>query len=169
MRGETAVEGICRKLVEDPGYYGSLVTEAGDKCDQWTRLGTYEDEGGELKEDRRVALRSRINLSARLRTAGSEQPVWLADISEHGAGISMSKPPASGVPAVLKWSIYEVFGSVAWTGDNACGLMFDVPISREIVLEATREGALKNDRSAETSRIAVGRKRASIFKQPTCS
>lgn len=97
MRGEAALEGICRKLVEDPDYYGSLVTEASDKCDQWARLGTYEDEVGELKEDRRVALRSRINLPARLRTAGSEQPVWLADISEHGAGISMSTPPASGV------------------------------------------------------------------------
>jgi hypothetical protein len=93
--------------------------------------------------------------------------VWLADISEHGAGISMNSPPSVGMPALLKWSVYEIFGTVAWANDDSCGLMFDAPISGEIVLEAIREGALKNDRSAETSRIAPGRKRESLIKRPT--
>lgn len=167
LRDEVASEGVCRKLVESPNYYGSLVTEANDNCDEWARLGAYEDEIGETKEDRRVALRSRINLPARLHTSRSDRSAWLADISEDGAGISISSPPGVGMPVLLKWSIYEVFGSVTWSNDDSCGLKFDVPISSEIVLEAIREGALKNDRSAETSRIAQGRKRASLIKRTT--
>ena len=88
--------------------------------------------------------------------------MWLADLSEHGAGISLSDPPAVGIPGVLKWGTYEVFFTVVWANDNSCGVRFDVPISQEIVLEAMREGALKNDRSAEPSRIAHGLKRVGL-------
>ncbi|MXO60128.1 hypothetical protein GRI89_11320 [Altererythrobacter salegens] len=169
LREEVAREGVCRKLVENPNYYGSLVTEASDNCEDWAHLGAYQDDTGEAKEDRRVALRSRINLPARLQTASFNRSAWLADISEYGAGISIHNPPAVGMPALLKWSIYEVFGSVAWSNNDSCGLKFDAPISGEIVLEAIREGALKNDRSAETSRIVPGRKRASLIKRATYS
>ena len=72
------------------------------------------------------------------------------------------RPPAVGIPGVLKWGPYEVFFTVAWANDDSCGVRFDVPISREIVLEAMREGALKNDRSAEPSRIALGLKRVGL-------
>lgn len=164
LRGEEAREGICRKLIENPGYYGSLVTEADDKCDEWCRLGVFEDASGRVQDDRRVTLRSRINIPARMCTAGDEQSVWLADLSEHGAGISLRAPPALGVPGVLKWGSYEVFFTVAWANDDSCGVMFDVAISQEIVLEAMREGALKNDRSAEPSRIAHGVKRVSLCR-----
>lgn len=167
LRGETAHEGVCRNLVENPKYYGSLLTEANDKCDEWARLGVYQDAAGRTNEDRRVTPRSRINLPAWLRTTSAVQPVWLSDISENGAGLRTSKPPPVGAPAVLKWSIYEVFGTLAWANDESCGLMFDAPISAEIVLEAIREGALKNDRSADTSRIVLGRKRAGLIKAPT--
>lgn len=164
LRGEVAQEGICRKLVENPAYYGSLITEARDKCDEWSRLGVFQDENGKVEEDRRIALRSRINLPARLHTAGGDQSVWLADLSEYGAGISMSNPPRVGMPGVLKWGPYKVFFTVAWANDDSCGVIFDAPISGEIVLEAIREGALKNDRSAEPSRIAHGIKRARLCK-----
>ena len=162
LRGEEAREGVCRKLIENPRYYGSLVTEADDKCDEWCRLGVFEDASGRAQEDRRMTLRSRINISARMRSSGGEQSVWLADLSEHGAGISLSAPLAPGIPGVLKWGPYEVFFTVAWANDDSCGVRFDGPISQEIVLEAMREGALKNDRSAEPSRIAHGLKRVGL-------
>lgn len=98
LRGEEAREGICRKLIENPRYYGSLVTEADDKCDEWCRLGVFEDATEQAQEDRRMTLRSRINIFARMRTPGGEQSVWLADLSEHGAGIRLSAPPAVGIP-----------------------------------------------------------------------
>lgn len=164
LRGEVAHEGVCRKLVEDPKYYGSLITEASDRCDEWSRLGAFQNAHGQVEEDRRVALRSRINLAARLHTASGDRPVWLADLSEHGAGVSMRNPPAVGMPGILKWGPYEVFFTVAWANDDSCGVLFDGPISGEIVLEAIREGALKNDRSAEPSRIAQGIKRASLIR-----
>ncbi len=167
LRAEVAREGVCRKLVENPAYYGSLVTEANDKCDEWARFGEYEDAAGEKKDDRRVALRNRINLAARLRIDRSLHSVWLADLSENGAGLSMDDPPSVGKAAVLEWSSYKVGSTVAWASEDACGLLFEMPISSEIVLEAIREGALKNDRSAETTRIALGRKRASFIKRPT--
>jgi hypothetical protein len=162
-----AQDGICRKLIENPKYFGSLITEASDKCEEWTRLGVFEDDNGHLEEDRRVALRSRINIHARLRTASGDTCVWLADLSEHGAGISMSNPPPVGMPGVLKWGPYEVFFSVAWANDDSCGVKFDAAISNEIVHEAMSDGALRNDRSAEPSRIAHGIKRASLLKQPS--
>lgn len=166
LRGEEAREGICRKLMENSAYYGSLITEANDKCDQWMRLGDFEDKDGQVREDRRTALRSRINISARMHTAGADQSVWLADLSENGAGISLRNPPAVGIPGVLKWGHYDLFFTVAWVGDDCCGVTFEAPISKEIVLEAMREGALKNDRSAEPSRIAHGHKRTSLARLP---
>ena len=167
LRAEVALEGVCRKLVENPRYFGSLVTEARDKCDQWARLGSFEDGSGEIQQDRRATLRNRINLPARLRTTSTSMAVWLADISELGAGIGMRDPPPVGMPVVLKWSCYEVFASVVWSNDDSCGLMFDAPVSSEVVLEAMREGALKNDRSAETSRIVMGRKRGGSLRAST--
>jgi hypothetical protein len=165
LRDEAATEGVCRKLVENANYFGSLVTEAADKCDNWARLGAFEDDSGTPREERRVALRNRINLPARLRTTSDTAAAWLADISELGAGLGLNGPPPVGTPTVLMWSSYEVFATVVWANEDSCGLMFDVPISREIVLEAMREGALKNDRSAETSRIALGRKRESLIRR----
>lgn len=168
-REETADEGVCRKLVENPRYFGSLVTEARDRCDQWARLGGFEDRSGQPREERRVALRNRINLPARIRTVGSSAAVWLADISELGVGIGMPDAPVVGTPVVISWSCYEVFGTVAWSSSEGCGLMFDTPISREVVLETMRDGALKNDRSAQTARIVPGRKRESLIRRPTYS
>jgi len=162
LRGEVAQEGVCRKLAESPVYYGSLITEASDRCDQWTRLEVCQDANGQTKEERRVALRTRINLPAQLHTAAGNQAMWLADLSEYGAGISMSNPPVVGMPGVLKWGFYEFSFTVAWTNDDSCGVTFDGSISSEIVLEAIRKGALKNDRSAEPSRIAHGHKRARL-------
>lgn len=162
LSGEVAEEGVCRKLVEKPRYYGSLITEARDRCDQWARLGFFEDENGEDKQDRRVAFRSRINLPARLYAAEAEHDVWLADLSENGAGISMSNPPEIGLAVVLKWASYKICSTIAWANQHSCGVVFDRPISTEIVYEAVREGALKNDRSAKPSRIALGKKRSSL-------
>jgi hypothetical protein len=162
MRSEVAQEGVCRKLAENPIYYGSLITEASDRCDEWNRLGVYQDANGQTNEERRVALRTRINLPAQLLTAAGSQSVWIADLSEYGAGISTDNPPIGGTPGVLKWGCYEFFFTVAWATDDSCGVMFDAAISGEIVLEAIRKGALKNDRSAEPSRIAHGHKRASL-------
>ena len=162
MMSEAAQEGVCRKLAENPFYYGSLITEASDRCDKWIRLGVYQDANGQAKEERRVALRTRINLLAQLHTAAGNQSVWLADLSEYGAGISMSNPPMVGTPGILKWGSYDFSFTVAWANDDSCGVTFDASISSEIVLEAIRKGALKNDRSAEPSRIAHGHKRASL-------
>ena len=166
LRGEDAREGICRKLIENPAYYGSLVTEANDKCDEWRRLGVFENANGQVQEDRRVVLRSRINIAARVHTPDGAQSVWLADLSEHGGGISLRNPPVVGIQGVLRWGPYEIFFTVAWANDDSCGVMFDVPISHEIVLEAMRKCGLKSDRSAEPSRIALGLKRASLCRMP---
>ncbi|WP_338466632.1 hypothetical protein RXV95_13930 [Novosphingobium sp. ZN18A2] len=162
MVGEAAREGVCRKLAENQKYYGSLITEADDRCDNWARLGVYEDAEGQVHEERRIALRNRINLPAQFHTAGGDQAVWLADISEYGAGISLADPPMVGTPGMLKWGYYEVFFTVAWANDDSCGVMFDAPISGEIVLEAIRKGGLTNNRSAQPSRIAPGHKRARL-------
>ena len=167
LRGEVAPEGICRKLVENPAYYGSLITEAGDKCDAWSRLGVFRDAKGQLAEDRRVALRNRLNLPARLRTLSGDRTVRLADLSEFGAGISMSNLPHVGTPGILEWSHHKMPLTVAWANDDSCGAAFDAPISMGILLEAVRDGALKNNRLAEPSRIAHGIKRASLPQRPS--
>ena len=165
LEGETAPEGVCRKLADNPTYYGSLITQADDRCDDWARMGVYQGVDGQIYEERRTALRTRIDMPARLHTASEDQFVRLADISEYGAGISLSNPPLVGMPGVLKWRAYQVFFTVAWVGENACGVMFDMPISSELVLETIRYGALKNERPAEPSRIALGQKRSRLARR----
>lgn len=163
LEGKVAREGVCRKLAEDPAYYGSLTTEASDRCDEWARLGVYQGTDGQTHEERRTALRTRIDMPAKLTTASGDQLARLADISEHGAGISLHNPPSVGMPGVLKWRSYEVFFTVAWVNEGSCGVLFDGPISSELVLETIRHSALKNIRPAEPSRIAQGQKRAKLY------
>ena len=163
IEGKMAQEGVCRKLAENPAYYGSLITEASDRCEDWARLGVYQGPDGQTHEERRTALRTRIDVPAKLHTTSGDQMARLADISENGAGLSLHDPPSVGTPGVLKWRSYEVFFTVAWASDDSCGVLFDAPISSELVLETVRNSALKNNRPAEPSRIAQGQKRAKLF------
>lgn len=166
LEGPMGQEGVCRKLAENPRYYGSLITEEYDSCDNWARLGAYEAEDGQTHDERRGALRTRIDMPAKLHFASREQLVRLADISEYGAGISLANPPEIGMPGILKWRHYEVFFTVAWSNEDSCGVMFDVPISTELVLETIRHGALTINRPAEPSRITRGQKRSKLTTMP---
>ena len=162
LEGEEASEGVCRRLAGKPTYYGSLITEADDRCEEWERLGVYRDAEGQAHEDRRQGLRNRINLRAHIQTPSGERPVCMVDISEFGAGIGLDNPPAVGARGALKWGFYDVAFTVTWSNESSCGVVFDAPISSELVLETTRRGALKNNRSAEPSRIALGHKRSAL-------
>jgi hypothetical protein len=53
----------------------------------------------------------------------------LEDLSLTGARVRVPEPPDPGRDVVLRWDGREVFGHVAWTGDDVVGVAFDKPIS----------------------------------------
>ena len=62
------------------------------------------------------------------------------DLSFKGAKVALEGAVncAPGANAVLSWSTFEAFCTLAWVKDNACGLDFDVPL-RPNMLIATRD------------------------------
>ena len=64
-------------------------------------------------------------------------PATLLDLSLTGARVTTSRDiPASG-NAVLAWDRFEAFCTIAWTQDERCGLDFEEPLHRHVLL-ATR-------------------------------
>ena len=64
-------------------------------------------------------------------------PATLLDLSLTGARVVTSRSiPASG-NAVLAWDRFEAFCTIAWTQGEHCGLDFDEPLHRDVLL-ATR-------------------------------
>lgn len=88
---------------------------------------------------RRRHSRLRVCLPARLITLDGTLAATLLDLSFRGAKVALGRCDLRcGDNAVLTWSTFEAFCTVAWVKDDACGLDFDVPL-RPNLLIATRD------------------------------
>ena len=113
--------------------------------------------------ERRTAPRTLTDCPARLQTPGGDWRGRLWDLSETGARIQVDGPPAQGVLALLSWHTHELFCRVMWSEQDMCGVVFERPIARSLVLETIGEiepePAREMAPAASVSKIPVGRKR----------
>ncbi len=87
----------------------------------------------------------------------------MVDLSERGARIQMDNPPGVGASVLLEWMCYDAIAKVIWSNGDACGLMFEKPISPQRVLEAQQHHVEEfSGPVAEVSNIPLGRKRNPI-------
>jgi len=78
--------------------------------------------------------RAALALPARLMLPNEEIHCVLEDLSLGGARIRIGKLPKLGASVWLRFSDYEIFGSVAWTRGHLCGLTFEQRIPKDIIL-----------------------------------
>jgi len=112
--------------------------------------------------DRRESARFRIRMPAQLRMPSGTKHGTLADISEGGAKLVMDHPPAQGASVLLVWGSHEEFCKVMWVAEDSCGLRFERPIPRSVVVETTGQEFAPPPAGpvAQLHNIPLGRKRA---------
>ena len=92
-----------------------------------------------LPIERRNAGRARADCPARLQTPGGNWYGRLWDLSETGARVQVENPPAQGVMCLISWQANEVFCKVVWSAEDMCGVQFERPLARAIVMETLGE------------------------------
>lgn len=112
--------------------------------------------------ERRDAKRALTDCPAELRLPSGIRSAQLYDISQTGAQLSLANPPPVGASALLKWGQHEYFVTVAWASATLCGVIFDRPISDDIVYESAQMPAPALGPAARVSNIALGGRRSPL-------
>jgi len=151
--------GFCRRLALGPTDDTWSITEAEDSCEHWTSKNVPREEGGLTLVERRTVTRIPVDCPAQLRMPAGDRAARLIDISEKGARLRLSNPPTVGASTFLQWSSNEVFCYVKWANEDSCGVSFDKPIPRELVVKTTGESDKTTAFVANPRNIPPGRKR----------
>ncbi len=157
--GGAKSEGLCRKLAHNTTFHGCPITDAGGWCEDWFEKGHYLGRDGSVHAERRANARTPADCPARLQTSSGDWQVRLADLSEGGARLLFHDPPQEGAAALLAWRSHEVLCTIAWRGENSCGVTFEKPISRELVIETTGGYLGSSTPVGNMANIPVGTKR----------
>lgn len=121
-----------------------------------------------LPVERRAVGRARTDCPARLQTPVKVWDGRLWDLSEAGARVQVENPPQEGALVLLSWRSTELFCRVIWSADNVCGVLFERPISRTVVLETLGEPVSEPDRAsgsvpaASVGNIPIGKRRSRL-------
>lgn len=81
-----------------------------------------------------------IGLRASTDTLAGRGSAFLVDLSRAGAQLDGERLPEAGKDVVLTCSSIEIFGTVLWKADRRCGVLFEEPVARP-VLVALREAS----------------------------
>lgn len=84
-------------------------------------------------DERRSVQRYTVDCPAKLKMLGGDREGRLSDLSEAGARFDTANPPQEGVSGLLSWGDYEFFGKVVWANQNSCGIVFERPLSLNVV------------------------------------
>lgn len=84
---------------------------------------------------KRGSSRLRVRLPAQLTAMHGTIRATLLDLSATGAKVCVEAPVRAGNDMMLKWGSFEAFGSVVWVIGDEAGLLFEEPVSSEILLE----------------------------------
>lgn len=87
----------------------------------------------ERNEHRRERPRLRLGIPVRIETLHGGFDGRLLDLSETGAKVAMESPSSKG-EALLQWLSHEAFGEIVWREDDAIGIRFVEPLSREQIV-----------------------------------
>jgi hypothetical protein len=90
---------------------------------------------------RRRACRVRIVLPASAQTVSGRKEVRLLNLSTTGAMLEGPSLPASGQDVVIKCGATDAFGTVVWSIQGRCGILFDRPIDPADVERHRQDGA----------------------------
>ena len=112
--------------------------------------------------ERRIATRSRVSCPVQLQLPSGQRIGCMVDLSERGARVRLDNPPAAGASVLLEWMCYDAMCKVVWANKDACGLMFEKPLSMARVIELEQYREEFSGPVAEVSNIPLGQKRSRI-------
>ena len=87
---------------------------------------------------RRVEPRAQIGLRTSTETLSSRGKATILNLSCAGAQLEGEALPAVGKDVLLTCQSVEIFGTVLWSREGRCGILFDEPLSRSLLSELRR-------------------------------
>lgn len=123
-------------------------------------MSQYENKMDALQADRRNTARFVAKCDAIFRTVSGDRRGTMENVSELGARFATKRPPVQGVTGLLLVGSIEIFCKVAWANADACGLVFDHPISLDALAQISGELPHVNGPVARAGNIPLGRKRS---------
>ncbi len=123
-------------------------------------MSEYEARIEAFETDRRRTARFAADCPAIFRTVSGDRRGQIQNVSELGARFATKRPPVQGVTGLLLFGSMEIFCKVAWANADACGLVFDHPISLDALTQASGELPHVNGPIARAGNIPLGRKRS---------
>ncbi|MEL6877056.1 MAG: PilZ domain-containing protein [Pseudomonadota bacterium] len=112
-------------------------------------------------EQRRTS-RFTVQIPAIFRTTSGDRECRMANISDHGAKLETTSPPASGVSGMLVMGEQELYCRVVWSGDDACGIEFERALEEKTLVDIAGEQVAKTGPVANAGNIQMGRKRGRL-------
>ena len=105
------------------------------------RRKSPRSEDPELKGRRRDP-RARIGLRTSTDSLSGRGSATIVDLSCAGAQLEGPRLPAVGKDVLLTCRDIEIFGTVLWSKEERCGVLFDEPISLQVLGELGRTAKL---------------------------
>ncbi len=112
--------------------------------------------------DQRRSGRFAVEIPATFRTTSGERACRMANISDNGAKLETDNPPATGVSGMLLLGSEEIYCTVIWSNDNACGIEFERSIGEHALVQIAGEQVRNTGPVAQACNIQMGRKRGRL-------
>lgn len=114
--------------------------------------------------DRRRSARFPTEVSVILRTVLGNRKCRISNISDDGAMLETESPPPEGIAACLLMGEDEIFGTIKWSKDGACGIQFERAIGENKLVEIAGEQVQRTGPVANVGNIQPGRKRGRLVQ-----
>lgn len=115
------------------------------------------------QQERRRSARFTIDIPVTLRTISGNRECRMANISDNGAKLETDTPPREGVSGWLIMGGEEIYCTVIWSKDGACGIEFERSLSEDKLVEIAGEQVTETVPVANRGNIQMGRKRGSLL------
>ena len=115
------------------------------------------------QHDQRRSARFIIDIPVVLRTISGNRECRMANISDNGAKLELVDPPREGVSALLVMGAQEIYCTVIWVKDDACGVEFERSMSDDALYAIAGDQVNKALPVANAGNIPMGRKRAGLI------
>lgn len=110
--------------------------------------------------ERRRTARFTIDIPVILRTISGDRHCHMANISDNGAKLETPEPPPQGVSGWLIMGKQEIYCTVIWANDSACGIEFERAIGEQTLVEIAGDQVKEAGPVAQAMNIPMGRKRS---------
>ena len=117
------------------------------------------------QQERRRSARFTIDIPVILRTISGDRECRMANISDNGAKLETDTPPREGVSGWLIMGGEEIYCTVIWSKEGACGIEFERSLSEDKLVEIAGEQVTETVPVANRGNIQMGRKRGSLLKK----